>query len=240
MLPAQPNQSLMDGIACLQALATCDAPVGSRELARRLGLEATRANRLLKTLAHLGLARQGEDRRYQSGPAMHVLSIQSLRASGLIRRAVPVLESLHSTGHTVALGVLWRNQVSYLYHGRTGVPASEAIGGTGIFPASQSAIGLVLLSQMPIREVGKLYAKGEVPGFTSLAALQTDIRRAREGGFAVVVHGEYPVHASLAIPLGGDTGAAIALAGVIHASDYPRLVQRLQVAAGKIAAAPDP
>ena len=39
MLPAQPNQSLIDGLECLQALSSTDRPVGSRELARMLGLE---------------------------------------------------------------------------------------------------------------------------------------------------------------------------------------------------------
>ena len=39
-------------------------------------------------LAHRGIARQDESRRYVPGPAMHVLSAQSLFGSGLIRRAL--------------------------------------------------------------------------------------------------------------------------------------------------------
>ena len=63
-------------------------------MARQLGLEPTRVNRLLKTLAHLGMARQDPDRKYLPGPAMHVLSALSLFGSGLIRRAIGPLESL--------------------------------------------------------------------------------------------------------------------------------------------------
>src|SRR5262245_29763060 len=103
MLPAQPNQSLIDGLACLQALASSSEAVGNRELARALGLEPTRVNRLLKTLAHLGLAEQDAQRRYRPGPAIHVLAAQSLFGSKLIRRAIGPLEELHRFGLIVAL-----------------------------------------------------------------------------------------------------------------------------------------
>ena len=86
-LNAQPNQSLIDGIATLQALAMSPEPIGSRELARQLGIDSTKVNRLLKTLAYLGIARQTANRKYTAGPGMHVLAAQSLFASGLIRRA---------------------------------------------------------------------------------------------------------------------------------------------------------
>jgi len=55
-MPAQPNLSLINGLTCLQELIASPSLVGSRELARRLGLEPTRVNRLLGTLAQLGLA----------------------------------------------------------------------------------------------------------------------------------------------------------------------------------------
>src|SRR3954470_11988766 len=101
MLPAQPNQSLIDGLSVLQALAVSNEPVGGRALARQLGLEPTRVNRLLKTLAHLGMARQDPDRKYLPGPAMHVLSALSLFGSGLIRRGIAPLESLHPLAELV-------------------------------------------------------------------------------------------------------------------------------------------
>ena len=124
-LNAQPNKSLIDGITTLQALATSPDPVGSRELARRLDIDPVKVNRLLKTLAYLGIARQTADRKYTAGPGMHVLAAQSLFASGLIRHALPVLENLRRFGHTVALGVLWQDNVSYLFHAPPGIEASR-------------------------------------------------------------------------------------------------------------------
>ncbi|NUQ01597.1 MAG: helix-turn-helix domain-containing protein, partial [Armatimonadetes bacterium] len=157
MLPAQPNQSLIDGLACLQALAGEARPLGVTELGRRLGLETTRVHRLLRTLAHLGLVRQNAARKYEVGPAIHVLSAQSMFASGLLRRALGPLEGLQTTGHAVALGVLWRDSVSYLYHREPGMNAAEALGRVGLFPADQSSIGLVLLAAQPDERLAGLW-----------------------------------------------------------------------------------
>src|SRR6476661_1752039 len=93
-LNSQPNRSLIDGILTLQALATSAEPVGCRELARRLDMDVTKTNRLLKTLAYLGIARQVANRKYTAGAGMHVLAAQSLFASGLIRRSLPLLGGL--------------------------------------------------------------------------------------------------------------------------------------------------
>src|SRR3569832_2831769 len=125
---AQPNQSLIEGITTLQALATSPEPVGCRELARRLQADPTKINRLLKTLAYLGIARQTANRKYTAGPGMHVLAAQSLFASVLIRRALPELEALRRFGHTVALGVLLGVNVSYLFHAPPGIVASRGRG----------------------------------------------------------------------------------------------------------------
>ena len=127
MLPAQPNQSLIDGVRCLQAVATAGVPIGGRELARRLEMEPTRANRLLKTLAAQGFLHQDGDRKYQPGAGMHVLAAQSLHGSGMLQRALPVLARLRRRRPAliVALGVLWHDQVSYLYHADPQTPPHQ-------------------------------------------------------------------------------------------------------------------
>jgi DNA-binding IclR family transcriptional regulator len=160
---AQPNQSLIDGILTLQALASASEPVGCRELARQLGANTTRVNRLLKTLAYMGIVRQTSDRKYAPGPGMHVLAAQSLFASGLIRRALPELERLRRFGHTVAMGVLWNDSVSYLFHAPPGIEAARGLGRIGLLPATTSGIGIVLLAQLPDDEVRDIYADRDIP-----------------------------------------------------------------------------
>jgi len=116
--PAQINQGLRDGIECLLEIAAMERPVGSRELARRLGQDHTRVNRIISTLAYMGLAEQTADRKYIAGPGLLVLAGLSLRGSPLYRCAMPHLEELGvATGYQVALGLRWRTNVSYLYHG---------------------------------------------------------------------------------------------------------------------------
>jgi DNA-binding IclR family transcriptional regulator len=58
MFPAQPNRSLFDGLLVLRLLTAAAEPGGTRQLARDLGLEPTRVNRLAKTLAALGFLSQ--------------------------------------------------------------------------------------------------------------------------------------------------------------------------------------
>ena len=216
MMPAQPNQSLIDGLAVLQAIAGRDGAVGGRELARDLGLEPTRTNRLLKTLAALGLALQGEDRRYRPGPGVHVLAAQALHGSGLLRRAVPHLERLHRHGLTVALGVLWREHVSYLYHAQPGMAAADAIGRAGLYPAVESGIGMALLA-----------AHGDLRQHPTRRG---QLQRIRRDGYAFVAT-QHRGHHSLGVALPDASGAGIALAGRISATRVPALVADLIAAA---------
>lgn len=228
MMPAQPNRSIMDGMAVLQALCGSRTPVGSRQLARDLGLEPTRVNRLLKTLAALGMAKQTNDRKYLPGPGVHVLASQSLYASGLLHASLPVLEALPPPGFMVALGVLWRRHVSYIYHGHRDTPASEAIGTRGLFPAEASGLGHVLLAQKSPREITDLYG-------AEASELDQQLQTVRKAGWALVKRLEKEKQtATLAVPLGNPVIAAIGLAGNISHSDIETLLPKLQQAAQSI------
>lgn len=238
---AQPNRSLIDGIATLQALATSPEPIGCRELARRLGFEATRVNRLLKTLAYLGIARQTRDRKYTSGPGMHVLAAQSLFASGLIRRSLPVLESLRRFGHTVALGVRWRDNVSYLFHAPPGLAAADALGRIGLFPATSGGIGIALLATLDDAGVRELYAGREVPHFPGgVDALLAELRATRERGYARLQVKEETDQHTIAIGIGAPVHAALGVSGWIPESATPAIVNALRAAAHAIEHGPDP
>ncbi len=215
MLPAQPNQSLIDGLSVLQALASAGKPVGSREMGRQLSLEATRVNRLLKTLAHLGIAQQTPERQYVPGPAMHVLAAQATFGSGLIRRATGPLESLRHFTMAVAMGVLWRDQVVYLYHASPGGGGADAIGRTGLFPATRSAIGMALLARQSDAEVRALFADHEIPGFAGgIKPLLAELAVVRKKGVAITKPFDDKDITSLAIPIEHEP-AAIAVSGKI-------------------------
>lgn len=185
MLPAQPNQSLIDGLSVLQALAGSGKAIGSRELARMLDMEPTRANRLLKTLAAIGVAQQQPDKKYVPGPGMHVLSAQSLHGSGLIRDAVPHLETLREPGRVVAMGVLWRDKTCYLYHANHQTPTSVALGAAELYPASKSGLGMVMLASLNNQQVRDLYHNRDIEGYDNITALLKSLKQIREQGYAV-------------------------------------------------------
>lgn len=234
-LNSQPNQSLIDGIATLQALATSSEPAGCRELARRLDIDPTKVNRLLKTLAYLGIARQTADRKYAPGPGMHVLAAQSLFASGLIRRALPVLEALRRFGHTVALGVLWERNVSYLFHAPPGVEASHGLGRIGLLPATTSGIGMVLLSEHEDQEVRELYAGAEIPQFPGgIEPLLAKLEEVRRLGYARVHVADARDHHVIAVSTGDPAHAGVAVSGWIPEAATPPIVEALQAAAAEI------
>lgn len=238
MLPAQPNQSLIDGLACLQALASAGQPVGSRALGRALGLEPTRVNRLLKTLAHLGIAQQTPDKRYVPGPAMHVLAAQAMFGSGLLRRALGPLEALRRFRLSVAMGVLWRDQVSYLYHAGPDTPPSDAIGRVGLFPATRSSLGMVLLSRLESEAVRQLYRGRTIAHFQSITALQAALAAVRRDGFALVHPYPDQTARSIAVAIAGEP-VAVALSGEIAEQQVPGLADALRHAADQIAGLPD-
>ncbi len=213
MLPAQPNQSLIDGLAVLQALASAGKPVGSREMGRQVSLEPTRVNRLLKTLAHLGIAQQTPERQYVPGPGMHVLAAQATFGSGLIRRAIKPLESLRHFTMAVAMGVLWRDQVVYLYHASPGSSGADAIGRIGLFPATRSAIGMALLARQSDVDVRAMFADREIENFPKgIASLLKELSHVREKGVALIKpYADQPTQ-SMAVAIEHEP-AAIAVSG---------------------------
>jgi DNA-binding IclR family transcriptional regulator len=238
-LGAQPNQSLIDGIATLQALATSPEPVGCRELARRIDLDPTKVNRLLKTLTYLGIARQLANRKYTAGPGMHVLAAQSLFASGLINRALPVLQSLRRHGHTVALGVLWNDSVSYLFHAPPGIDISMGLGRIGLLPATTSGIGMVLLSEQPDEHIRRIYEGREIPRFPGgIDELLERLAEVRRLGYARVRVDDDRNHHVVAVSTGDPVHAGLALSGWIPEGATGELVDALRQGALEIGREP--
>jgi len=171
----------------LQGIAASDHPIGGRELSRILELDITKVNRMLRTLAYLGLVRQTPDRKYTSGPGMHILAAQSLYATGYIQNAIAPLESLKNFGLIVAMGVLWQDKVTYLYHALPGMNSVDAMGRLSYYPATISGIGLSLLSELDDDEISHLYKDKEIEGFPAgFASLMEKIYEIRSLGYTRV------------------------------------------------------
>jgi DNA-binding IclR family transcriptional regulator len=234
-LPAQPNLSLIGGIECLQAVTGSDTPLGSREVARLLGLEHTRVNRLLGTLCFLGLLEKTPERKYAPGSAIHVLAAQSLRASRLLPAALPFLQDIISKDFIVAMGVLWRRQVCYLFYATPGGVLETALGNHGLYPAESSGLGHLLLSEKPPEYLPNHFQSDLYCLPKSLYdKLLKEIGQARSQGYASLETS--PGVTSLAVGIGAPAQAALAFSGKMSAEEKPRLLQLLRDTAKKIAA----
>lgn len=171
------NQSIVHGLALLQAVLRHGGPCGSRQLARELDMAQAKVVRLTTTLCALGLLRRTAAGKYRAGPGLHILAGQALVGSGLIAAAMPVLKELHGDGWAVALGVLWQEAVCYLVHARANEALIDKVGIHHLVPLEESSLGLVLAAQRTgsglrgaaaIRRAG--YARLDFPnGETSLA-----------------------------------------------------------------------
>lgn len=213
MSPAQPNQSILTGLDVLQEVIAIGRPIGSREVARRLGIEHSRANRILGTLVSGGMLHQNGQSKYLPGPRIHVLSALSLHASGLVTAALPQLAVFLEEGATVALGTLWRDTVVYLLHANPGDNLAATAGAHQNYPRDKSIIGS--LFDLTVTTT---------PGLST--AIWIDRKERNERSWAA------------RIPDGGTAAIAIVLSADHPAADPPEaMLQRVAAAAARIAAA---
>nr|WP_159465166.1 IclR family transcriptional regulator [Scandinavium goeteborgense] len=216
-MSSQPNQSLIDGIRCLQYLVSSGRAIGCRELARLMGINTTRVNRLLMTMASIGLTMQDEQRRYLPGPGIHALAAQAIRGSALFSHALPILERAAPGDLVVAVGVLWEDQVIYIWHSEPGSKMSQALAGFHMLPAWQSVIGMSLLADESDESLQQRFSPEQ------WQQLVPNVQQQREKGHVIWHHSDGEV--SMAQPL-GEHSAALAFAGMWHPE--PAEVERRQ------------
>lgn len=171
----QLNASILDSFQVLQEIMGSTSPLGSRELSRRLNMEHTRANRLLKTLTLTGMVCQTVDRKYAPGASVHILAAQSLHASGLLRNSLPFIRELKDDLTTVALGVLWKMQVAYLLHARPWQSVDETLGSHELVPVEISSLGIALLA-----------VQDDVDWSAVPESIHREVRESRKNGYATL------------------------------------------------------
>lgn len=224
-LPAQKVNGLIDGIEVLQELAMASEASSGKAIADKLGLNPVRVNRLLKTLDYLGLAHRDNSRSYSIGSAMHVLAAQSMAASGLLARALPQLQKLSKLNKVIALGVLWKDQVCYLYHNNNPDDFNAGLSRVKLYPALESSIGLALLAELD--EVQLQLTLGE--RYTE--KVKKTLKKVSKNGFAALKHFD---HVSLAMPIGKPAYAALAISGIKNIDEQEKFKKILKESINRI------
>jgi DNA-binding IclR family transcriptional regulator len=220
-LPAQKVNGLIDGIEVLQELAMAGEATSGKAIADKLGLNSVRVNRLLKTLDYLGLAHRDSSRRYSIGSAMHILAAQSMAASGLLARALPQLQKLSKLDKVVALGVLWKDQVCYLYHNNNPEDFNAGLTRVKLYPALESSIGVALLAELD--EIQLKLTLGE--RYTE--KVKKMLQKVSKNGFTALKHHD---HISLAMPIGKPAYAALAISNIKNKDEQEKFQKILEQA----------
>jgi DNA-binding IclR family transcriptional regulator len=232
VLPSQPILGLIDGMEVLQLLASVGRPMSGVEISKDLNIEKTKVNRILKTLAFLGFTMPSSNRKYTLGPAIHVLSAQLLHGSGLVKNALKYLIELTELNVVVAMGVLWHDKVTYIYHWQPGMLPAEGLGSMDLFPATQSGIGLALLAEKSNDEIASIInLNGSIPGQSSKADFFKELDFVRTEGYAKAM---FENHQSIGIRLGNPGYAAVALAHIENKRPMQEYLQILQEKAALI------
>lgn len=167
---------LVRGLAALQAFSPQQPELTLSKLADALGITRSAAFRTVHTLVREGFLLATRDgTHYRLGPAVLRLSYGYLASRELLEVAQPALEKLRNEKDWSAhLGVLDGRHVLYLIR----LPSSDGLSSLvhvgSRLPASNTAMGRVLLTQKSEPEIRRLYAGQDKVSATALSNWEKD------------------------------------------------------------------
>ena len=214
-------QSVVRALTLLEALADQHGDIGIAELSRRVGLHVSTAHRILGTLVSRGYARQSpESGRYALGAKTFHIAESYLGQMDLRRLVRPVLERLsRETGETANLVILDGRDALYL--DKVESPRSlrifSRIGRRA--PLYCTAVGKVLLADLPMDEVNSLLDGGALDALTratvtSRNQLRQELRKVQEQGFALDIEECEDGASCIAVPVRNSRGETVAAIGI--------------------------
>ncbi len=210
--------SVARALALLDEVARSDAGLGVNELARRIGVNASTASRLLGTLEDGGLVERSPDGPYRLGLKLVALSDRVLGQLDVRDRARPWLTWLvKETGETATLSV----------------PGGGAAITVDFVPSPSSVVSMARLGRPSVAHAtaagkvmlafGSPAVDGGVPGelvaftdrtITDAAVLARELDAARVAGVAEAVGEREPDLNALAAPVIGRGGELVAILGL--------------------------
>jgi len=213
---ARPVASVSRALALLEELRDSDHGLGVNELARRIGVNASTASRLLATLEAAGMVQRSGHGPYRLGLALVTLADRVLSRLDLQPLARPVLlELMEQTGETATLSLPGEREAITVdsVPSRSSVVSMARLGRPSISHAT--AVGKVMLA----------FGGGPLPRerdlvpltdrtITDRAELAAEVRAVRERGYGMV-HGEREVDVNaVAAPVFDRSGALAAILGL--------------------------
>ncbi len=225
------SSSLQAGLAILNCFSAQKPVLGIAKLADELNMSRSTTHRYASTLVALGYLEQDHARRYRLAPRVADMGMSVLDSMALRGKArEPLRELREHTGRTASLAVLDGTQIRYVDRRRGWRRGQHAVdldlGAGAHLPAQCTAMGKVLLANLPDRERERLIGELELTkrgpkSISSKKALRTELQQVREEGIAL---GDEELAAgvrTIAAPVHGPDGDVIAAVGVpVPAEDY--------------------
>src|ERR1700716_1286318 len=212
----RPVASVARALALLEELRDSEHGVGVNELARRIGVSASTASRLLATLESAGMVQRNGQGPYRLGLALVTLADRVLSRLDLQALARPLLvELMESTGETATLSLPGEREAITVdsVPSRSSVVSMARLGRPSISHAT--AVGKVMLA----------FGGGPLPrerdlipltdrAITDRAHLAAPVQRVRERGYGTVFGERESDVNAIAAPVFDRTGALAAILGL--------------------------
>ncbi len=196
-------QAVETAATVLLALERGLGPMSLSQIAAASDMPASKAHRYLVSLARAGLVSQSPATgRYDMGPAMRRLGVESLRRVDGVASSAAFLGALRDrTAHAVNLAV-WQEHgpvVVRWYYGSYALPITVRIGAT--LPMLSSSVGRVFLAHLPASVTDPVIEAQHATGEDHSEDLDVMLGQVRHDGFAVTSGGVIPGVASVAAPV---------------------------------------
>ena len=245
-MSGRPLGSVERAILVLEELAAAPGPVGTNELARRVGINASTVSRLLGTLDRAGFVeREAGGQRWQVGVRVVHLANAALARFDLRGLARPLLERLtERTGETSTLSLPANGEgvTADFVQSPHSVSSRAEIGRVSV--AHATATGKVVLA----------FADGALDlicdpltiftprTLSSCAAVAAEVQLVRARGVAEAVGEREPGLSAVAVPVMGTSGRLAAVLGVQGPDRFDQqaraaAVSELEAAARELASA---
>jgi IclR family acetate operon transcriptional repressor len=213
---ARPVASVARALRLLEELSDSEQGLGVNELARRIGVNASTASRLLATLEAAGMVQREGHGPYRLGLALLTLAERVISRLDLGTLARPVLvELMERTGETATLSLPGEREAITVdsVPSRSSVVSMTRLGRPSISHAT--AVGKVMLAfgGGPIPRERDLVALTERT-ITDRAALEAAVSEVRDRGYATVFGEREPDVNAIAAPVWGRSGELAAILGI--------------------------
>ena len=215
-------QSLERGLAVLQVFSREHARLSLSDVARLTGLTRATARRILLTLVHLGFVR-ADGRTFALTPRVLSLGFGYLSSLNLWEIAEPLMRQLvDETDESCSAATLDLPDIVYVAR----VPARRimtiALAVGSRLPAHATSMGKVLLADLPEHELAAYLASGPFAALTHATitepdALRAELARVRARGWSLVDEELEMGLRSVAAPIRGADGRAVAALNLVAA-----------------------